>query len=316
MEYRKLGKWGIRVSEVGLGGWLTHGRSIDDGTTEAIVHRAFDLGVNFFDTADAYNAGEAEKALGKAIRGFRRMDLVLATKCFFPISDRPNDQGLSRKHIVESVNRSLTHLGTDYLDLMQFHRFDPEVPAEEYVRAMDDLIRQGKVLYWGVSMWNSEQITEATMVANEMHCCPPVSNQPLYNMFHREIEEDVIPTCERLGLGQVVFSPLAQGVLTGKYKPGAAPPAGSRAADSNSNQWMGGDMTEERLSQVETIGAVAAECGLTTGQFALAWCLRLSNVSSVIVGATKVSHIEDNVGASGAMVPPEIWQKVETVLEI
>lgn len=314
MEYRKLGKWGVKVSEVGLGGWLTHGRSIDDGTTESIVHKAFDLGVNFFDTADAYNAGEAEKSLGKAIKKFRRMDLVVATKCFFPISERPNDQGLSRKHIVESVNNSLERLGTDYIDLMQFHRFDPGVPTEEYVRAMDDLIRQGKVLYWGVSMWSPGQIATAYHTAREWHCCPPVSNQPLYNMFHREIEDGVIPTCEDLGLGQVVFSPLAQGVLTGKYKPGAEPPKDSRAADDDSNMWMGGDMEAGKLQKVEALSGLADEVGLSMAQFALAWCLRQKNVSSVIVGATKVSHIESNVGASGADVPSEVWERVEEIL--
>lgn len=315
MQYRKLGKWNMRVSEVGLGGWLTHGRSIEDSTTNSIVEKAFDLGVNFFDTADAYNAGEAEKSLAKAIKGFRRMDLVIATKCFFPISDRPNDQGLSRKHIMESVHRSLGHLETDYIDLMQFHRFDPETPTEEYVRAIDDLIRQGKVLYWGVSEWKAEQIAEAVLVAKELNCCPPVSNQPLYNMFHRGIEDSVIPTSEKLGLGQVVFSPLAQGVLTGKYKPGSAPPKDSRAADDKSNMWMGGDMTEEKLVIVEKLGKVAAEVGLTMGQFALAWCLRQKNLSSVIVGATKVSHIEESVGASGKSYGSDVWDKVDAILK-
>lgn len=314
MHYRKLGKWAIKVSEVGLGGWLTHGRSLQDSTTEQIVHKAFDLGINFFDTADAYNAGEAEKSLAKAIKPFRRMDLVIATKCFFPISDRPNDQGLSRKHIVESVNNSLQRLETDYIDLMQFHRFDPEPPTEEYVRAIDDLIRQGKVLYWGVSMWSAAQITEAVHVAKELNCCPPVSNQPLYNMFHREIEDSVIPTSEKHGLGQVVFSPLAQGVLTGKYKPGQAPPADSRAADDKSNTWMGGDMSEEKLNQVQTLSQLAAEHDLTMTPFALAWCLRQPNLSSVIVGATKTSHVEESVKAAGVTLPTEVWDAVDKII--
>ncbi len=314
MNYRKLGQWGMKVSEVSLGGWLTHGRSIEDATTEQIVHRAFDLGVNFFDTADAYNAGEAEKSLAKAIKSFRRMDLVLATKCFFPISDRPNDQGLSRKHIVESVHHSLERLETDYIDLMQFHRFDPEVRIEESVRAVDDLIRQGKILYWGVSMWNSAQITEAVHVARQLNCCPPVSNQPLYNMFSREIEDRVIPASEKHGLGQVVFSPLAQGVLTGKYKPGSKVPEGSRASDDKSNMFMGGYMSDDQLRLVQKLTVIAQDHGLTMGQFALAWCLRQSNVSSVIVGATKLSHIEENVGASGAEIDAEVWETVEGLL--
>lgn len=304
----------MKVSEVSLGGWLTHGRSIEDATTEEIVHRAFDLGINFFDTADAYNAGEAEKSLAKAIKPFRRMDLVVATKCFFPISDRPNDQGLSRKHIVESVNNSLSRLETDYIDLMQFHRFDPETPVEESVRAVEDLIRQGKILYWGVSMWNSAQITDAVHIAKSMNCCPPVSNQPLYNMLSREIEHRVIPASEKHGLGQVVFSPLAQGVLTGKYKPGAEVPAGTRAADDKSNMFMGNYMTESNLVKVQKIGLIAKEHDLTVGQFALAWCLRQSNVSSVIVGATKISQIEENVGASGANIGQDVWDAVEEIL--
>ncbi len=314
MQYRKLGKYGIRVSEVSLGGWLTHGRSLKDETTEQIVQKAFDLGVNFFDTADVYNAGEAEISLAKAIKGFRRDDLVIGTKCFFPFSEGVNDRGLGRKHIFESVHHSLKRLRTDYIDLMQFHRFDPDTPTEETVRAIDDLIRQGKVLYWGVSEWSSSQITRACHVAKEWNCCLPVSNQPRYNMLDRKIEQRVIPTCEQYGLGQVVFSPLAQGILTGKYQPGKSAPAGSRGADDKSNMFMGRDMEDSNLNKVMALQALAEVEGCTVGQLALAWCLRQSNVSSVIVGATSTKQIEENVGASGLELSADIWEKCEKIL--
>lgn len=314
MEYRRLGRSGVRVSEVGLGGWLTHGRTISDDTTASIVRRAFDLGVNFFDTADVYNRGEAEISLGKAVKGIRREDLFVATKCFWPMSDGVNDRGLSRKHIVESVNASLKRLQMDYVDLMQFHRYDPDTPMEEMVRAIDDLVRQGKVHYWGVSVWSADQIQDVVRTSREWLCTLPVSNQPPYNMFARDIEADVIPTSEKLGLGQVVFSPLAQGILTGKYKPGQGAPAGSRGADETSNQFMANLMRDEVLSKVEQLAPLAAHVDLTLGQFALAWCLRQPNVSSVIVGATRIEQLEENVGAAGREVPAKIWTEVERIL--
>jgi len=314
MQYRKLGKHGIRVSEVSLGGWLTQGRSITDEQTSAIVRKAFDLGINFFDTADAYNAGEAEKALAKAIKDLKREDLVLATKCYFPITPSPNDRGLSRKHIMESVNNSLKRLGTDYIDLMQFHRFDTETPVEESVRAIDDLIRQGKVLYWGVSEWRSHQIAEAVRLAERHNAYPPASNQPLYNMLNRYIEESVMPTCAHFGMGLVVFSPLAQGVLTGKYLPGQPAPEGSRGSDPSSNMWMGELKDEELLKRIQGLKAFAQENGCSLAQFALAWILRRNEVSSVIVGATKPEQLEDNAAASGKAFGEEVWQKADRIL--
>ncbi|MBS1712728.1 MAG: aldo/keto reductase family protein [Armatimonadetes bacterium] len=313
MKYRKLGKYGVKVSSVSLGGWLTHGRSIDDATTDAIVKRAYELGVNFFDTADVYNQGEAEKALAKSIAGLKRETLVVATKCFFPMSDDVNDRGLSRKHIFESVHGSLQRLRSDYVDLMQFHRFDPDTPLEETVRAVDDLVRQGKILYWGVSLWPADAIEAVCRTAREWGCTLPVSNQPVYNLLNRSIEADVVPTSERLGLGQVVFSPLAQGVLTGKYRPGSPLPEGSRGADDKSNMFMTDSLQEANLVKVKALEPIAARYGLTQGQFALAWCLRLSNVSSVIVGASRVSQIEENVAASDAEVPDEAWAEAEKV---
>ena len=302
------------MSEVALGGWLTHGRSLKDETTEQIVKKAFDLGVNFFDTADVYNQGEAEISLAKAVKEIRRDDLVIGTKCFFPFTDGVNDRGLSRKHIFESVNHSLKRLRMDYIDIMQFHRFDPETPMEETVRAIDDLIRQGKVLYWGVSEWPSARISQACHVARDLGCCLPASNQPRYNMLDRKIEQRVIPICEEYGLGQVVFSPLAQGVLTGKYKPGKDAPKGSRGADSKSNMFMGGDMSESNLQKVQRLSELAEDQKCTVGQLALAWCLRQSNVSSVIVGATSTAQIEENVGASGLKLTTDIWELCEEIL--
>jgi voltage-dependent potassium channel beta subunit len=310
MRYRQLGRYGVKVSEVALGGWLTHGRSISDDTTSDIVHRAFDLGINFFDTADVYNAGEAEKALGKAIGDLRRDDLFIATKCFFPMSDRPNDRGLSRKHIVESVHNSLKRMGLEYIDLMQFHRYDETTPVDESVRAVEDLIRQGKVLYWGTSEWQAHQIVDAFHLSTY----PAASNQPVYNMLQRGIESSVIPACEELGIGQVVFSPLAQGVLTGKYLPGQPPPAGSRGADAESNMFMARYMTDEVLSRVQKLKGFAEEKGLTMPQLALAWCLRQQNVSSVIVGATSVAQLEANVAASGVELEPEEFEAAEAIL--
>jgi len=285
-----------------------------DDTTTQIVRRAFDLGINFFDTADVYNQGEAEKSLSVAIEGIRREDLFLATKCYFPMSEAPNDRGLSRKHIVESVENSLRRLKTDYVDLYQFHRFDPDTPTEEIVRAIDDCVRQGKVIYWGVSCWSAAQIAQLVHTAYDWRCTLPVSNQPPYNMFQRDIEAEVIPTCEAKGLSQVVFSPLAQGVLTGKYKPGQAPAAGTRAADDKSNQFMQWLMSDETLTKVERIAAIAQRHSLTTGQLALAWCLRQPNVASVIVGATSVAQLEENAGAVGHEIPPSTWEEVARIL--
>lgn len=314
MRYRRLGRSGVKVSEVALGSWLTIGRSVAETTGRTLVHKAFDLGINFFDTADVYNRGEAEKALGRVIGDFRRDDLFLATKCFFPMSDLPNDQGLSKKHIFESVHNSLARLGTDYIDLFQFHRMDPDTPVDETVRAIDELIKQGKVLYWGVSQWSAEKIREAAQVARDLNANPPSSNQPVYNMLVRGVEEEVLPACEELGLGLVVFSPLAQGVLTGKYAPGSPPPTGSRGADDKSNMFMADTMTDDVLGRVQKLGELAAKHGATSAEFALAWCLRQSAVSSVIIGATKPEQIEENVKASGLDLPDEVWAEAESIL--
>jgi len=314
MNYRKLGRYGLKVSEVALGGWLTHGRSLDDGTTTQIVNRAFELGINFFDTADVYNRGEAEKSLAIGIKSMKREDLVIGTKCFFPMSDAPNDRGLSRKHIYESVHSSLKRLQVDYIDIMQFHRLDLETPVDETVRAIDDLVRQGKVLYWGTSEWPAHKITEAVLTARELNANPPASNQPLYNMLSRSIEDAVLPVCEQYGIGNVVFSPLAQGVLTGKYLPGQAPVEGSRAADDKSNMFMAWLMKDETLQGVQDLKAYVEGLGYTMPQFTLAWCLRQKAVSSVIVGATSVAQLEANIAGSGLVLDDEVWTKAENIL--
>lgn len=315
MNYRKLGRFNIKVSEVAVGGWLTHGRSIDDAVTAEIIHKAFDLGVNFFDTADVYNNGEAEKSLGRAIRGLKREDLVIATKCYFPMSDRPNDRGLGRKHIVESVHNSLERLGLEYIDIMQFHRFDAETSLDETVRAIDDLVRSGEVLYWGVSEWSAQQITDLVHTTKQLNANPPASNQPIYNMLTRGIEDGVIAACEQFGIGNVVFSPLAQGVLTGKYKPAQPAPDGTRGADTSSNMFMKRFMDDETLTRVQNLKEFAESQGFGLAEFALAWCLRQRQVSSVIIGATSPEQIESNVKASGIQLDSLVWERAERILE-
>jgi aryl-alcohol dehydrogenase-like predicted oxidoreductase len=312
MEYRNLGKSGLVVSEVSVGSWLTLGSSVDRAGTREIVHRAFDLGVNLFDTADVYSNGAGEEALGEALRGIPRRYVVIATKCFFPASERPNDRGLSRKHIRESVEDSLRRLGTDYIDLLQCHRYDPNTPVEETVRAFDDLVRQGKLLYWGVSEWRAAQIADACRCADALRAVRPISNQPQYNAIRREIEREVIPVSRREGLSQIVFSPLAQGALTGKYS-GGRRPSGTRATDSARNVFMTSFLDAETLAKTDRLAPLAADLGISMAQLALSWCLAEPNVASVITGVTRVSQLEDNVKASGLVLPREILEQIDAI---
>ncbi len=314
MQYRKLGKWGVKVSEVSLGSWLTFGHATDEETAAQCIYRAYELGINLFDTANVYAGGRAEEVMGKALKAFKRDSYVLATKVYFPMGNGPNDRGLSRKHIFEQCHASLKRLGTDYIDLYQCHRYDRDTPLEETVRAMGDLIRQGKILYWGVSEWSASQILDAVHLCQQMNIDPPVSNQPHYNMLGREIEKEVLPMCERVGMGNIVFSPLAQGVLTGKYQPGSPPPPDTRAADESSNMFMRWLMSDEVLGKVQKLRPIAERNGLTMAQLALAWCLRQPMVSSVIIGARKVSQIEDNVKASGVTLSPEDLRDIDIAL--
>ena len=297
MEYRNLGRSGVKVSEVSLGSWLTYGGSVAAEQATSCIHKAYELGINFFDTANVYVRGDAEEIVGRALEGFERDSYFLATKVYFPMGDGPNDRGLSRKHIMEQCHASLKRLGVDYVDLYQCHRYDENTPLEETLRALDDLVRQGKALYVGVSEWSADQIEDAMRLAKEMNLDGIVSNQPRYNMIQRQIEDKVIPLCEREGVGQVVFSPLAQGILTGKYSPGDAPAEGTRAANPEQKQFMESLMNEEVLSAVQDLQGVASEAGLNMSQLALAWVLRQENVSSTIIGASRPEQVEDNVGA-------------------
>jgi aryl-alcohol dehydrogenase-like predicted oxidoreductase len=312
MQYVHLGASGLKVSRVAIGSWLTFGSSVDSDGTAACVRAALDRGVIFVDTADVYARGAAEEVLGAVLASLRRSDIVLASKAFWPMSDNPNDQGLSRKHLFESCEGSLARLRTDYLDLYQCHRFDPDTPLHETVRAMGDLIAQGKVLYWGVSVWTAEQIREACALADRLGVPRPISNQPPYSLLQRYIEEDVIPASDALGLSQVVFSPLAQGVLTGKYSGGVLPP-GSRGADDARNHFMGDDLAADVLARVDRMAEIAGDLGTTPARLALAWALRNDSVASVIVGATKVSQIEDNVAASELQLSPDVVTALDTL---
>ena len=298
MDYRRLGKAGIKLSEIGLGSWLTYGLGVGEKGSRACIRRAFDLGINFFDTADVYHGGAAEEVYGRELAAFRRQDLVIATKCFFPMSEGINDRGLSRKHVFESVAASLKRLRTDYIDLYQCHRFDPDVELFELVRAMDDLIRQGKVLYWGVSEWTADEIRSVCALAREIKACPPVSNQPEYSIAARRVETNAVQgVCRDEGLGMVVWSPLKQGILTGKYSGGKIP-ANSRAAHERMNVFLRG-IDHQLADRVDRLRPIAEARGATLAQLAIAWLLRREAVTSVIVGATKVKQVEENAAAGG-----------------
>ncbi len=314
MRYRKLGRWGASVSVIGLGSWLTYGASVEADTATECIKRAYDLGVNFFDTANVYARGAAEEVVGTAIAGFPRDSYVLATKVYFPMGDGPNDRGLSRKHVHEQLHHSLRRLGLDYIDLYQCHRYDTGTPLEETCSVMNDLIRRGDILYWGVSEWSADQIAHAVDLCRIHGWDPPVSNQPQYSALWRQIEERVLPVCEDLGLGNVVWSPLAQGILTGKYDSVQDVPPGSRAAGSNAGM-MDGFFTQEILDAVARVKPLAGEAGCSLAQLALGWCLREPQVSSVIAGATKVSHIDDNVAAGELDVADEIFDRMDEILE-
>lgn len=315
MQYRKLGKYGVKVSEVSLGSWLTYGGATENDAAKACIETAYDLGINFFDTANAYARGKSEEVVGKVLAAYPRESYVLATKVFFPMGDGPNDRGLSRKHIVEQCHASLKRLDKDYIDLYQCHRYDTETPLEETLIALDDLVRQGKILYYGVSQWSAAQIEDAVKIARERNLDPPVSNQPVYNAINRDLEKEVLPVCGREGIGLVVYSPLAQGLLTGKYKPGQPLPEGSRAADEKQNMFLnGGKLDEKILEKVQYLTPIAERHGITLSQLALAWCLRKPEISSVIIGASKPSQVEDNAGASGVTLSEEDINAIDSAL--
>lgn len=316
MKYRQLGKYGVRLSEISLGSWLTYGHGVGYKSALACITTALDCGINFFDSADVYNKGEAEKTLGKILFSelkVRRDDVFAATKCYFPMSNKPNDQGLSGKHIFESVGHSLKRLKTDYIDLMQCHRFDQNTPLEETCRAFNDLILQGKILYWGTSEWSAENIEDAVQVCEKYNLHKPVSNQPQYNIIRPQIETNsVITVSEKYGLGQVVWSPLAQGVLTGKYSGGKIP-KNSRAANKKMNWFLKDRIEEDVVNKVDKLREVTDELGITLAQFSLAWCLRIPNVTSAIVGATSKKQVEENCKAVDIVFTEELENKVREI---
>ncbi|TWT45616.1 L-glyceraldehyde 3-phosphate reductase [Phycisphaerae bacterium RAS1] len=310
MNYRRLGKAGVKVSEIALGNWLTHGNGVGDDVARACIRKAYDLGVNFFDTADIYNRGAAEEVFGRELAAFRRQDIVLATKLFWPMSDNVNDKGLSRKHTFEALHNSLRRLKTDYIDLYQCHRHDPEVEMFEIVRTMDDLTRQGKILYWGVSEWPAIEIANACAIARQINAYPPVSSQPEYSYAARRIETNgVISACRQEGVGNVVWSPLKQGLLSGKYSGGKVP-ADSRAASDRMSGFLK-EIDRRIVDRVDQLRGAAQRCGGTPAQLALAWLLRRETVSSVITGATRVPQVEENCAAIDMKLDDAVMKQID-----
>jgi aryl-alcohol dehydrogenase-like predicted oxidoreductase len=313
MRYRALGHSGLKLSTIGLGSWLTFGTAVDKATARACVLRAWELGVNFIDTANIYGRGAAEETLAPILKELNRDELVLATKVFFPMSEGVNERGLSRKHMRHQMDRSLRRLDVEYVDLYQCHRFDSTTPVEETCEAMNDLVRAGKTLYWGISEWNADQIAAAAMLCRARGWAAPISNQPQYSALWRRIETRVLPTCQDYGIGNVVFSPLAMGILTGKYTDVKHPPRGTRAAGASADM-MEDYFTQPVLDAVAKAKAIASRAGCSLSQLALAWCLRQPAVTSAIVGATSVSHVDDNVAAADLVPDPAILAEFDSIL--
>jgi aryl-alcohol dehydrogenase-like predicted oxidoreductase len=316
MDFRYLGNSGLKVSEISYGNWLTHGSQVENDQAKACVRAALDAGITTFDTADVYANTKAEVVLGEALEGERRESLEILTKVYWPTGPGgPNDVGLSRKHIHESINGSLQRLKTDYVDVYQAHRYDTETPLEETMEAFADVVRSGKALYIGVSERTAEQLQEGHRLARELRI-PFVSNQPQYSMLWRVIEAEVVPASEELGIGQVVFSPIAQGVLTGKYQPGQPPPAGSRATDEKSGaSFISRLLSDDVLTTVQKLKPLADQAGLTMAQLAVAWVLQNPNVSSAIVGATRPEQVHDNAKASGVKLDADLLKAIDEALD-
>ncbi|MGO1398347.1 Predicted oxidoreductase [Brevibacterium sp. Mu109] len=315
MEYRYLGNSGFKISEITYGNWLTHGSQVENDIATQCVHAALEVGVTTFDTADVYANTKAEQVLGDALQGQRRESLEIFTKVYNPTGPKgPNDSGLSRKHIMESINGSLRRLGTDYVDLYQAHRFDYETPLEETMQAFADIVRQGKALYIGVSEWRADQIRAAHALSKEMGF-QLISNQPQYNMLWRVIEAEVIPTSQELGVSQIVWSPIAQGVLTGKYKKGQPLPAGSRATDeAGGARAVQRYLSEDYLDAVAQLEPIANDMGLTMAQLAIAWVLSNDNVASALVGASRPEQIESNVQAAGVKLDSDVLKRIDEAI--
>jgi aryl-alcohol dehydrogenase-like predicted oxidoreductase len=309
MKYRQLGSSELHVSEISLGSWLTYGVGVDDSNARACVARAFELGINFIDTANIYGRGAAESFLGKALHGHDRSSYILATKLFFPMTD--TDRGLSAAQIYKQIDASLSRLRTEYVDLYQCHRYDPATPLEETMEALSNVVRQGKARYIGFSEWNADQILASLKIPGVEKF---VSSQPQYSILWRVPEKKVFPACKANGIGQIVWSPLAQGVLTGKYLPGKKPPADSRAASPEMNDFFDDRLTSNMtLEAVQKLRPIADGLGLTLAQLALAWVLREPGVSSAIVGASRPSQLDDNVGASGVVLAPDVLEAIDRI---
>ncbi len=313
MKYRRLGRSGLKVSEISLGSWLTYGISVKDDTAIKTIQRAYELGINSFDSANVYERGEGEKVMAKALRPFRRESYIITTKAFWPMGDGVNDRGLSRKHVLEQLHASLKRMELDYVDIFYCHRYDPETPVEETLRTIDDMIRQGKVLYAGVSEWTAAQIQEAITVADQYLLDRIVVNQPSYSMLNRYIEKEVIPVSSKLGVGQIVFSPLAQGVLTGKYRGGRIP-EGTRGSNPEINRWVQNMIASGVMAKVDALEDLANELGITFPEMALAWILRQPNVASALVGASRPEQIEANVKAVEIELCQDTLDKIEAIL--
>jgi len=315
MEFRHLGRSGMLVSEISYGNWITHGSQVEEDAANACVRAALDVGITTFDTADVYAGTRAEAVLGRALKGERREGLEIFTKVFWPTGPGRNDRGLSRKHILESINGSLRRLQTDYVDLYQAHRYDHATPLEETMTAFADVVRAGKAHYIGVSEWRAEEIQAAHALARELRV-PLVSNQPQYSILWRVIEAEVIPACDEMGIGQIVWSPIAQGVLSGKYQPGQAPPAGSRATDEKSGAgFIARLMDDDVLRTVQRLRPLAEQAGLTMAQLAIAWVLQNPSVSSAIVGASRPEQVRDNVKAAGVRLDADLLKAIDEIVE-
>jgi len=315
MEYRHLGRSGMVVSAISYGNWVTHGSQVEEDAAMACVRAALDVGITTFDTANVYAGGRAEEVLGRALAGVRRDSIEIFTKVYWPMGRNPNERGLSRKHIIESCNASLRRLGVDHLDMLQAHRYDAETPLDETLRAFDDLVRQGKVHYIGVSEWSAPQIADALAVAAEMGLDRIISNQPQYSLLWRVIETEVVPLCEDEGIGQIVWSPLAQGVLTGKYLPGSPAPEGSRATDPSGSTFIGRLLRDEVLEAVQAFVVLARTAGYSPAEVALAWVLANENVSSAIIGATRPEQVLENVKALDVVLEADLLRAIDEVLE-
>lgn len=315
VNYRYLGNSGLKISEITYGNWLTHGSQVENETATKCVHAALDAGITSFDTADVYANTKAEQVLGDALKGQRRSGLEIFTKVYWPTGPGgPNDTGLSRKHIMESIDGSLTRLGTDYVDLYQAHRYDTETPLEETMQAFADIVRQGKALYIGVSEWTADQIRAGHALSKELGF-QLISSQPQYSMLWRVIEDEVVPTSAELGISQIVWSPVAQGVLTGKYKPGAPLPEGSRATDTKGGaRFIQNFMADDVLERVQQLAPVAAELDLSLAQLAVAWVLQNKNVAAALIGASRPEQVAENVKASGVVIPAELLARIDTIL--